>query len=146
MIPYEKILKETLKEGGEFADLFFEQVRSVAIICEEDRIEKVISGLDMGVGLRILHGGKTFYGFTNQISEESLLHLARRLSEATKEDKELKVINLVHRDPSSPLSSSSPEPVSPIEKHPKRISIGEKVSVVKRGNGVARKLTPMSGR
>ena len=139
-IPYEKILKEALKEGGEFADLFFEQVHSVVIICEEDRIEKVISGLDMGVGLRILHGEKTFYGFTNEILEENLLQLAHRLSEATKEDRESKVINLVHRDPSLPSSSSSPGPGFPIEKHPKGISIGQKVSIVKRGNGVAQKL------
>jgi len=45
-IPVEKILKVTLREGGEFTDLFFEQTHSVVIICEEDRIEKVISGLD----------------------------------------------------------------------------------------------------
>ncbi len=141
-IPFEKILRETLREGGEFADLFLEQVRSVAIICEEDRIEKVISGLDLGVGLRILHGGKTFYGFTNQISEESLLHLARRLSEATKEDRASQMINLVHRNPSLPSCSSSPGPVFPVEKHPKEISIGQKVSIVKHGNEVARKLDP----
>jgi TldD protein len=139
-IPIEKIFKETLKEGGEFADLFCEQTRSVMIILEEDRIEKVISGLDMGVGLRILRGGKTFYGFTNQISEESLLHLAQRLSEATKEDEESKVIDLTHRHP-SPLSSPSfSNPLLAIEKHPKGISMGEKVSVVKRGNEMARKL------
>jgi TldD protein len=53
-IPFEKIMKEALREGGEFSDLFFEQTYSVAIVCEEDRIEKVISGFDMGVGLRIL--------------------------------------------------------------------------------------------
>jgi TldD protein len=141
-LPFQKIMKEALREGGEFADLFFEQVRSVVIICEEDRIEKIISGLDMGVGLRILHGGKTIYGFTNQISEESLLHLARRLNEATKEDGESKVINLAQRPP-SPLSSPSfPSPLFPIEKHPKGISIGEKVSIVKRGNGVARTVDP----
>ncbi|NWG04335.1 MAG: TldD/PmbA family protein, partial [Syntrophaceae bacterium] len=47
-ISFEEIIKESLKEGGEFSDLFFEQTHSVSIICEEDRIEKVISGLDMG--------------------------------------------------------------------------------------------------
>src|SRR4030043_1627341 len=141
-IPYQEILREALREGGEFSDLFFEQTHSVVIICEEDRIEKVISGLDMGVGLRILDGGKTICGFTNQISEESLLHLARRLSEATKEDGESKVINLAQRSP-APLSSPSfPGPLFPIEKHPKGISIGEKVSIVKRGNGVARTVDP----
>ena len=139
-ISYEKILKETLREGGEFADLFFEQSHSIVIICEEDRIEKVISGLDTGVGLRILFGGRTIYGFTNQISEEALFHLARRLSRAVKEDEESKVIDFTkqYRPPSSP----PPILTSPflIEKHPKEVSIAEKVSVVKRGNELARKL------
>ena len=139
-IPYEKILKETLREGGEFADLFFEQSHSIVIICEEDRIEKVISGLDTGVGLRILLGGRTIYGFTNQISEEGLFHLARRLSRAVKEDEESKVIDFTKQCRSP--SSLPPILTSPflIEKHPKEVSIAEKVSVVKRGNESARKL------
>jgi len=139
-IPYEKILREILKEGSEFADLFFEQTSSVVIVLEEDRIEKIISGLDMGVGLRILHQGKTLYGFTNHLTEESLLCLARRLSQATKEDRKVEVSQLVQKPFSPPSSPSSSTPLSPIEKHPKEISIGEKVSVVKRGNEVARKL------
>ena len=77
-IPYQEILREALREGGEFADLFFEQTHSVVIICEEDRIEKVISGLDMGVGLRILFGRKTFYGFTTEISKEFPLRFSQK--------------------------------------------------------------------
>src|SRR5512135_2021037 len=93
-IPFEKILKEALKEGGEFADLFFEQTHSVAIVCEEDRIEKAISGMDTGVGLRILFGKKTFYGFTTEISKESLFDLAGRISRSAKESGEEKVTGL----------------------------------------------------
>ena len=40
-IPVQEILKTPLKRGGEFADLFFEESRSIVIVCEEDRIEKV---------------------------------------------------------------------------------------------------------
>jgi TldD protein len=139
-IPFEKILRETLKEGGEFADLFFEQTRSIVIICEEDRIEKVISGQDVGAGLRVLFGGRTFYGFTNQTSDETLFDLASRMSRAVKEDEEAKVIHFTDR----PRSVSSPPPGRtpsfPIQKHPGGVSMAEKVSVVKRGNEVARKL------
>jgi TldD protein len=141
-IPYEKILKETLKEGGEFADLFFEQTRSIVIICEEDRIEKVISGLDMGAGLRILFGGRTIYGFTNQISEEALFNLAGRISRAVKEDEEAKVIDFADRHFSAPSSAQISSPPFPIEKHPKGVPVSEKVSVVKRGNETARRLDP----
>lgn len=91
-IPNQEILREVLREGGEFADLFFEQTHSLVIVCEEDRIEKVISGLDMGVGLRIFFGGKTFYGFTTEILKESLFNLARRIARSAKEGGEEKGI------------------------------------------------------
>jgi TldD protein len=141
-IPVEKILKMILKEGGEFADLFFERTHSIVIICEEDRIEKVISGTDTGVGLRLLFGGRTIYGFTNQMSDEALFDLARRISLAAKEDKEAEVIDLTDRRRSTPSSPPTSASSFPIKKHPQEVPISEKVSVVNRGNGLARRLDP----
>jgi len=138
-IPFEKILREALKEGGEFADLYFEETHSIVIICEEDRIEKVISGVDRGVGLRILFDGRTIYGFTNQVTEDALFDLAGRLRHGVKEDRR----GLT--DFCSPFRSSHPSKRGSsfaIEKHPNGFSIGEKVSAVKRANEVARGLDP----
>ena len=137
-IPHQEILREALKEGGEFADLFFEETHSVAIICEEDRIEKVISGFDRGAGLRILIDRKTFYGFTTDLSKESLFDLARRISRSAKEDGGRK-------SSAGPLRSKQPAlsgSVHPIQRHPEKLSIGERVSVVNRANEVARKSGP----
>src|SRR4030067_1925642 len=94
----EKILKEALKEGGEFADLFFEQTYSVVVVCEEDRIEKMISGQDTGVGLRVLFDGRTFYSFTNRLEEEDLLDLARVVRRAVKEDRGGRGFNLLYQN------------------------------------------------
>ena len=139
-ISVEKILKETLKEGGEFADFFFERTHSIVVVCEEDRIEKVISGLDVGVGLRLLFGGRTIHGFTNQMSEQGLFDLARRVSLAVKEDEEARVINLMGRHPPGLSHPPISTPPFPIKKHPQGVPISEKVSVVQRGNDAARKL------
>ena len=141
-IPFRKILSEALREGGEFADLFFEQTRSTAIICEEDRIEKVISGLDIGVGLRLLLAGRTIYSFTNQISEGALFDLARRIGRVVREDGGGRAIADTHLRGSVPPSSQISNPLFPVGKHPRGVSIGEKVSVVKRANDVARGLDP----
>jgi TldD protein len=140
-IPFEKIFREALKEGGEFADLYFEQTRSVIIVCEEDRIEKVISGLDTGAGLRVLFGGRTIYSFTNQITEEALLDLAWKISRVIKEDGEERMVSLIHPS-SGPFSNPLIIKASSIERDPKNISIREKVSIVKRANDVARRLNP----
>jgi len=139
-IPFEKILKKALKEGGEFADIIFEQTYSVAIVCEEDRIEKMISGQDMGLGLRILYDGRTFYSFTNRLGQEDLLHLAGVVSRAVKEDRGEKIFNLIDPGKAFPSGSSVYPPRAPIDKHPKSIPIGDKVSMVNRANEVARKL------
>ncbi len=139
-IPYEKILKEALKNGGEFADLYFEQTYAVAIVCEDDRIEKMVSGQDTGVGLRVLFDGRTFYSFTNRLKEGDLLNLASVVSRAVKEDREGGIFNLVQQEGTFPLSPSIHPPHSPIEKHPGDIPIREKVLMVNRANEVARKL------
>jgi TldD protein len=139
-LPWSEILREALKEGGEFADLFFEQTHSVVITCEEDRIEKVVSGLDRGVGLRILFNGKTFYGFTTDLSKESLFCLARRISRSAKEGGGEKTMALPK--PQRPALSSRPVSNShyPIQRHPEKLSIDERVSVVTRANELARRL------
>lgn len=141
-IPFQKILREALSEGGDFADLFIEQTYSVAIVCEEDRIEKVISGVDKGAGLRILIDGKTIYGFTNQMTEEGLLLLAGRMGHAVREDREGGASDLARRQPSTVSSVRVPLSRFPVEKHPEGLPIGEKVSVVKRANEIARRLDP----
>jgi len=141
-LPWSEVLGEALKEGGEFADLFFEETHSVVIVCEEDRVEKVISGFDRGVGLRILFDRKTFYGFTTDLSKESLFDLARRISRSAKEDASGKLAGLP--EAKRPGLSSSPPSASfnPIQRHPGKLSIEERVSVVNRANEVARKSDP----
>ncbi len=141
-IPFEKVLKEALKNGGEFADLYIEQTYAVAIVCEENRIEKMVSGQDKGVGLRVLFDGRTFYSFTNRFEEEDLLNLARVVSRAVKEDRGESVFNLLQRGNPFPSVPSVYNSVSPVKRHPREVAIREKVSMVNRANEVARKLDP----
>jgi len=141
-IPYQEILREALRQGGEFADLFFEQTHSAVIICEEDRIEKVISGVDVGVGLRILFGRKTSYGFTTEISKESLFNLAKRISRSAKEGGGERKNSF----PQLPRAALAPVPISKsfyqIQRHPEGLLMEERVSAVKRANETARRLDP----
>jgi TldD protein len=139
-IPYQEILREALREGGEFADLFFEQTHSIVIICEEDRIEKVVSGLDRGVGLRVFFDGRTIYSFTNQVSKESLYNLAERIGRTLKEEREGGRIELPNHDRSLISSHQILNLPPTLMKHPEGLSIRDKASAVKRANDAARKL------
>ncbi len=139
--PFQTILSRALEEGGDLADLFLEQTRSVGIVCEEDRVEKVVPGLDAGAGLRLLIDGRTLYSFTHEISERSFLDLAGRIRSAAKA--------LRIGEGSGPLRPPSRRPpVSTagfagwIERHPKNLSMEDRIAAVKRANDLARKLDP----
>jgi TldD protein len=136
----EKILREALRGGGEFGDLFFEQSYSVAIICEENRIEKVISGFDIGAGLRVLFEGRTIYSFTNQISEEAFLNLAGRINRVIREDRQGGTTSSIL--PCPIVNDGRPGSRTPAEKHRKGLPISEKVSVVMRANDAAWRRDP----
>lgn len=77
---FEKVLRRLLSQGGVYADIFSEHRKATSIHLEDSKIEKVVSGADAGVGIRLIADGKTSYGFTNDISEASLMELAGILS------------------------------------------------------------------
>lgn len=123
-----KILKGSLKNGGDFADIFYEDVQPTSIVCEDGKIEKVVSGIDIGVGLRAIYQNKTAYAYTNQITKDGLIEVADAVSYACKG----KVFEKDIR-----LSRKNPEIIFSIKKQPKEISIDEKVALVKKASDVA---------
>lgn len=139
-INFHKILKEALREGGEFSDLYLEETHSTFIVFEEDRVERMISGRDLGAGLRVLHKGRTFYSYTNRITEKDLLQLGDLLCHSIQEERGEEAGSI----PPQILFPQLITPPSPslIEKDPDGISIYEKVSIVKRANDLARRLDP----
>jgi TldD protein len=103
----------------------------LAIICEDDRIEKIVSGLECGAGLRLIAGFRTAYAFTNELTTSSLLELADAVSSA-----------VAAREGTHPLSlnlaRAYPGAASAIRIPPDSVSIERKVSLVSRANRVAR--------
>ena len=79
-LPVSRILSALLSRGGEHGELFFEETRSLTVLMEDGRIERVVSGTDAGIGVRLLFLGKTYYAYTNDRSAESLLALSNDLS------------------------------------------------------------------
>ena len=124
-----EILKVSLKNGGDFADVFYEHVQPTTIICEDGKIEKIISGVDVGAGIRVIYNNKTAYAYTNQITNEGLFEVADAVSCAC-QGKAF--------DEDFSLLKKNPEKNHSIKKLPQEVSIDEKVSLVKRANDVAR--------
>ena len=75
-----KILKSALSRGGDYADLYIENTAPTAIVLEDGKVEKVISGIEAGAGLRVIVGLRTVYAYTNDLTEKALLELAAKVT------------------------------------------------------------------
>ncbi|MCR4442213.1 MAG: TldD/PmbA family protein [Peptococcaceae bacterium] len=68
-----EVLKKALRHGADFAELFWEHKETSTIGCEENRIERINSGIDEGAGIRVICGDSTSYAYTNELSLDRLL-------------------------------------------------------------------------
>lgn len=71
-----KLLDACLSRGGEFAEIYMERTVSNGISLDEEKISAATRGLDMGVGFRVLHGEKTGYAFSDDLSPSRLKEAA----------------------------------------------------------------------
>lgn len=126
----EKILAKAKSQGGDFAEIFLERKTNNGIGCEADRIERVISGIEVGAGIRVIVGENTSYGYTNDLSEEGLLKVAEIVAKAAKGGNAPARIE---------VKKGSVKHNNIIKKLPEEIDIDEKVFLVKRANDAARK-------
>jgi TldD protein len=71
-----KILEKALSKGGDFADLYFEHTISNWVSLEDGKVDRAYGDIDLGIGIRTVKGDQTGYGFTQDLTEESILAAA----------------------------------------------------------------------
>jgi TldD protein len=74
------VIDHALSLGADFAELFIEKHRTSSIDTLSDQVKSVDSGIDFGIGLRIVFGGKVLYGYTNQTDADTLKRIASSLA------------------------------------------------------------------
>lgn len=72
----EETLATALSHGGEFAEVFAEDRRSVGASLDDGRIEEFTSGRDRGVGVRVVVGSTTGFAHTTDLSRDGLVAAA----------------------------------------------------------------------
>jgi TldD protein len=72
----QKVLEKALSKGGDFADLFFEHTISNYVILEDGEVNQAYSSVALGVGIRTVSGEQVGYGFTQELTEKSMLAAA----------------------------------------------------------------------
>ena len=72
----QKVLARALSRGGDFADLFFEHNIGNWVNLEDGKVNRAYSVVQLGVGIRTVKGDQVGYGFTQILTEGSMLDAA----------------------------------------------------------------------
>ncbi len=124
-----KVLKKTISSGGDYAEIFIENKKSTIIHLEDSKIEKVVSGVDYGLGIRLIYDYKSFYAYSNDLSERALLNIASAVSKSITRKTSDSIIKLITKYPSVSFD---------IEMLPEDLPIEKKISIVRKADAVAR--------
>lgn len=72
----QKVLDEALSKGGDFADLYFEHTIRNWVILEDGKVNRAYGDVALGVGIRTVKGDQVGFGFTQELTEKSMLAAA----------------------------------------------------------------------
>ncbi|HEY3370013.1 MAG TPA: TldD/PmbA family protein [Prolixibacteraceae bacterium] len=76
----QKLLAKALSKGGDFADLYFEYSVSNYLGLEDGKVNQSYGNISLGVGIRTVKGDQIGYGFTQELTEASMLSAASTAS------------------------------------------------------------------
>ncbi|MBI5196728.1 MAG: TldD/PmbA family protein [Nitrospirae bacterium] len=124
-----KLIKKALSKGGDYADVFIEHTRSTFIQIEDDKVEKLVTGLDSGIGIRVIIGEKSAYAYGNDFSEEALYELTAAVSKAALNKDRAVTVDLRKIKP--PVDFT-------IKLKPEDVVIDKKIHLIEKANKTAR--------
>ncbi len=123
------LINKALERGGEYADIFTEYRRHTSLALEDAKLEKIAHGTELGTGIRLITRGRTAYAFSNDLSCKALEQTASDVSRAAVETSPPPVLD---------LRVTSPSVNFPIELFPDDIPAGQKISLVRNADAMAR--------
>ena len=74
------VIDHALSLGADFAELFVEKNAANVVSTLSDAVQSVESGINFGIGLRLVYGSKVLYGYTNRTDRDELLRIASELA------------------------------------------------------------------
>lgn len=129
-----EVLEAALSQGADFAELFLENRRNTSIHLLGGEIRSAIGGRDYGLGLRILKGIQSVYAYTNDLSRENLLSMAKSSAQALRGEKHSQVLN---------FDVKKPETLSPIKLYPENFTMKEKIAPMREAYAAAKAYDPL---
>jgi TldD protein len=95
------VIAEAMSKGGDYADLFFEHKISNTLSLEDGKVNRAYSNVDYGMGVRVLKGDQTGFAYTETISLQDMLRVARTAASIAGEPDTFKQDRLLEKIPAS---------------------------------------------
>ncbi|HDR52278.1 MAG TPA: twin-arginine translocation signal domain-containing protein, partial [Mariniphaga anaerophila] len=73
----QQVIAAAMSKGGDYADLFFEHKKSNSLALEDNKVNRAISNVGFGVGIRVLKGDQTGFAYSETITPEAMLNAAK---------------------------------------------------------------------
>ncbi|MCQ2437831.1 MAG: TldD/PmbA family protein [Clostridia bacterium] len=124
----ETVLREALRTGGDFAEIFCQDRRSNTVGLVDNHIEQAITGRSHGAGIRVFKGLSAVYVYTNDTSEAGLLAAARNAADA---------IEPVSGNLAVTLTPKVTDDIHICKQLPTDVSSARRVDLLKRANAAA---------
>lgn len=80
------VIDHAVSLGADFAELFIERQLRTDISTLSSTVESVQSGIEFGIGLRLVFGTKVLYGYTNKPQVDELKRIASELAAKDRRD------------------------------------------------------------
>ncbi|MBV1878506.1 MAG: TldD/PmbA family protein [Pseudomonadales bacterium] len=105
------VIDHALSLGADFAEVYIEKNETNLISTLSSEVQSVESGINFGIGLRMVYGTKVLYGYTNKVDKKEL---QRIISELAAKDL---------RDPQSSMQAFNFEQVNDLHSPAKALSV-----------------------
>lgn len=74
-----EVISYGMSLGADFVDLFIEQTNSQNLVFKNSKVEDSQSGVQFGIGIRLIHGHQALYAYTNSTEKDELLRITKLL-------------------------------------------------------------------
>jgi TldD protein len=72
-----KVLEAALSQGGDYAEIFVQHKVGNHLGLEDGEVNRAFTSVDLGAGVRVVKGDQTGYGYTEELTLESLRQAAQ---------------------------------------------------------------------
>ncbi len=116
-----KIIECAQSRGADFSEVFVEESLSSSINLLDKKIDEITSSNSFGIGIRLVHLGQAYYGYSSDPKEENLIKLTKNLGKFSEDaNNELKNFN-----------KQSVEDIHHVVINPENVSKSERVELLR---------------